>query len=111
MRPGRLGSRLAASMPGMPGGSAGPGLRSLLRRGTRRRTRSGGMALVVAAAAALVAGCMTLAAPSGPSQLGRLNQQGVDQGQAYPQLIPVPPGGDWSPESIVSGFLAASASF
>src|SRR5262249_17107875 len=44
-------------------------------------------------------------------QLGRLNQQGVDQGQAYPQLIPVPPGGDWSPESIVSGFLAASASF
>lgn len=66
---------------------------------------------MLAATAALVAGCITLAPPSGPSQLGRLNQQGTDQGQAYPQLIPVPPGGDWSPERIVSGFLAASASF
>ena len=33
------------------------------------------------------------------------------QGQGFPQLIPAPPGKGWTPVQIVSGFLAANASF
>jgi hypothetical protein len=36
---------------------------------------------------------------------------GSGQGTDFPQLIPAPPGKDWSPEQIVSGFLVASGSF
>ena len=32
-------------------------------------------------------------------------------GQYYLQPIPVPPGHGWTPQQIVSGFLAANASF
>jgi hypothetical protein len=66
-------------------------------------------AVGVAMLGSAVTSCATLPT-SGTVQLRSL--QGTS-GQAQPgvQIVPVPPGRDWSPVSIVSGFLAASASF
>ena len=77
----------------------------------RRRGPAKPAWLMLAAAATVATGCATLAAPSQPKHVNGLSLQGVGLDQAYPQLIPVAPGPDWSAEQIVSGFLAASASF
>jgi hypothetical protein len=65
---------------------------------------------VAAALAAVVAagGCSTVPT-SGPVQQVGAGQIGISQ--ENPQPIPVPPGPGWTAEQIVSGFLAASASF
>lgn len=111
MRHGRPRRRAAASRQGTQCKPAGPGLRGLHVCRAHPRTRPDRAGLVLATATTLLAGCATLAAPSSPHQLEGPNRQGADQGQAYPQLIPVPPGKDWSAENIVAGFLVASASF
>jgi spore germination protein GerM len=67
--------------------------------------------LVLAVAVAFATGCATLAAPSGPNNVGGLGQQDTNLGLTYPQLIPVAPGPNWTAQQVVSGFLAASASF
>jgi hypothetical protein len=67
-----------------------------------------------AAAAALLAlaaaGCATVPT-NGPVQQVGVGQNGLSQEQDYSQPIPVGPGFGWDPTDIVSGFLAASASF
>jgi Lipoprotein LpqB beta-propeller domain/Sporulation and spore germination len=65
------------------------------------------IAALAAVAAMATAGCAAV-----PTR-GNVRQLSVaePQGQHYPQLIPVPPGSDWSEKQIVDGFLAASASF
>jgi Lipoprotein LpqB beta-propeller domain/Sporulation and spore germination len=58
----------------------------------------------------LLAGCVTVPT-SGHVQSVNVTQGGTGGGQSYLQPIPVPPGHGWSPQQIVSGFLAANASF
>jgi len=60
------------------------------------------------AAAVAAAGCSTVPT-SGPVQQVGAGQVGISQ--ENPQPLPVPPGPGWKPTQIVSGFLAASASF
>src|SRR5215467_10348736 len=67
-------------------------------------------ALVACLAVAALAGCATLPT-RGQALPVKEAQTGLGQGTDYPQLIPAAPGKDWRPEQIVSGFLAASASF
>jgi hypothetical protein len=66
-------------------------------------------ALAVALAVG-AAGCVTVPT-SGHVEAVNITQGGASQGQDYLQPIPVPPGRGWKPEQIVSGFLAANASF
>jgi Lipoprotein LpqB beta-propeller domain/Sporulation and spore germination len=70
------------------------------------------MPLALAACLSVVAagGCATIPS-SGPVRSLGQPQNGVIQGQGFPQLIPAPPGKGWTPVQIVSGFLAANASF
>lgn len=75
-----------------------------LARRHARRWWPAGAALM---AFLLAAGCSTVP-DSGAVQAG---QVGADQAQSFFQVIPVPPKPGWSPTDIVSGFLAASASF
>ncbi|WP_242614140.1 LpqB family beta-propeller domain-containing protein [Actinomadura roseirufa] len=67
----------------------------------------------LAAAAALTlcaAGCANV--PSGGQVItGRPAERAERVDDPYVRLIPVPPRPSWGPEEIVSGFLAASASF
>ena len=58
----------------------------------------------------LLAGCVTVPT-SGHVQSVNVTQGGTSGGQSYLQPIPVPPGQGWTPQQIVSGFLAANASF
>jgi len=58
----------------------------------------------------MAAGCATLPT-RGQALPVREPASGNGQGADFPQLIPAPPGKGWSPEQIVSGFLAASGSF
>ena len=79
----------------------------MVRRETVRRT------LVTMAAlfsAALAAGCVSMPT-GGPVQSYPVTQGTVTQNQPNVQFQPQPPGKGWSPEKIVQGFLAASASF
>jgi Lipoprotein LpqB beta-propeller domain/Sporulation and spore germination len=76
-----------------------------LRRGAAAR-----MAASAAAMAALAGGCATMP-ETGPVQQFPVGQGGSGQAQDNPQPIPVPPGPGWRADEIVSGFLAASASF
>jgi Lipoprotein LpqB beta-propeller domain/Sporulation and spore germination len=62
------------------------------------------------ALAVLVAGCVTVPT-SGHVQAVSITQGGTSQGQDYLQPIPAPPGRTWTAPQIVSGFLAANASF
>jgi hypothetical protein len=72
-----------------------------------------GVASLTSAAAAitvLLAGCVTVPT-SGHVQAVNITQGGSNQGQGYLQPIPVSPDRGWKPRQIVSGFLAANASF
>ena len=66
--------------------------------------------MVAALCGLLLAGCVTVPT-SGRVQSVNVTQGGSGGGQYYLQPIPVPPGQGWSPQQIVSGFLAANASF
>jgi hypothetical protein len=57
-----------------------------------------------------LAGCVSMPS-SGPVQAYSVTQGSGAQSQRYLQMIPEPPGADWSPSEIVRGFLTASASF
>ena len=79
-----------------------------MARGGRLR----GLAPVVFAVAlvALLAGCIS--EPSGGPVISYSMTQGPGgQSQPLPQIIAQPPEAGWTPGQIVSGFLAASASF
>lgn len=68
------------------------------------------MAVLITVLAVLVTGCVTVPT-SGHVQSVNVTQGNPGNGQYYLQPIPVPPGRNWSPKEIVSGFLAANASF
>jgi hypothetical protein len=75
-------------------------------------SRPGHRAAAAAAAFAVVlvvAGCAAVPT-SGPVEVAA-RQGASSQEQVYSQPIPEGPGRDWTPGQIVSGFLAASASF
>lgn len=64
----------------------------------------------VVALLALLAGCIS--EPSGGPVISYSMTQGPGgQSQPLPQIIAQPPGAGWTPQQIVTGFLAASASF
>jgi hypothetical protein len=64
----------------------------------------------VVALVALLAGCIS--EPSGGPVISYSMTQGPGgQSQPLPQIIAQPPEAGWTPEQVVSGFLAASASF
>jgi hypothetical protein len=65
---------------------------------------------IVCVSAAVTAGCATVPASGPPRPIGESPNE-LTQGEDFPQLIPAPPGDQWTPNQIVSGFLAASASF
>ena len=67
--------------------------------------------LALAACLTVLAAGVRHRAGQRPGPGGQPAADGVVQGQDYPQLIPVPPGKGWTPVQIVSGFLAANASF
>lgn len=67
------------------------------------------LAAAACACAVVAAGCATIPA-SGPVRQVSVTPGAAGQGQAFQQLIPLPPGRAWSPDDVVSGFLAASAS-
>ena len=75
-----------------------------------RRLRAGWLAALAGTASVLLAGCVTVPT-SGHVQAVNITQGGASQGQGYLQPIPAPPGRGWTPQQIVSGFLAANASF
>jgi hypothetical protein len=75
------------------------------RMGAGLRAAAAAFAVAVAAA-----GCATLPT-SGPVQQVGAGQAGTNQEQDYSQPVPVGPGLNWTPQEIVAGFLAASASF
>jgi hypothetical protein len=79
--------------------------------GPRRWRPAGarGRATIAALAAAVAAGGCSTVPTSGPVQQVGAGQVGISQ--ENPQPIPVPPGPGWTAKQIVSGFLAASASF
>jgi prepilin-type processing-associated H-X9-DG protein len=68
------------------------------------------LAAIAVICGVLLAGCVTVPT-SGHVQSVNVTQGGTGGGQSYLQPIPVPPGHGWSPQQIVSGFLAANASF
>jgi hypothetical protein len=66
--------------------------------------------LLVVALLALLAGCIS--EPSGGPVISYSMTQGPGgQSQPLPQIIAQPPAAGWTPNQIVTGFLAASASF
>jgi Lipoprotein LpqB beta-propeller domain/Sporulation and spore germination len=74
-----------------------------------RRLGARGRAVAVAFAVAVAVGGCSTVPTSGPVQQVGAGQLGISQD--YSQPIPVGPGPDWTTTEIVSGFLAASASF
>jgi hypothetical protein len=72
--------------------------------------RSGVTVVAVFAVAVAAAGCATMPTSGQVQQVGA-SQNGTNQEQDYSQPVPVGPGLGWTPKEIVSGFLAASASF
>jgi hypothetical protein len=64
----------------------------------------------LAALAVLAGGCATVPT-TGQALPITEPADAANQGADFPQLIPAPPGKHWGPRQIVSGFLAASASF
>jgi spore germination protein GerM len=78
--------------------------------GARRRHRAALPACALAALAVLAGGCATVPTTGQALPITEPSDT-TNQGADFPQLIPAPPGKGWSPRQIVSGFLAASASF
>jgi Lipoprotein LpqB beta-propeller domain/Sporulation and spore germination len=74
------------------------------------RRRLAPLALTACLCVVAAGGCATIPS-SGPVRSLGQPQNGVIQGQDFPQLIPAPPGKGWTPVRIVTGFLAANASF
>jgi len=66
---------------------------------------------VIACVCAIAAGGCATVPTSGPPRQIRQPPNDLSQGEDFPQLIPAPPGSNWTPRQIVSGFLVASASF
>jgi hypothetical protein len=80
------------------------------RCGQRARPlAAAGQAALIAAATAVIAGCVSM--PTGGAVRSSVIQAGTGQGQDYIQPDQASPGQDWTPKEIVSGFLNASASF
>jgi hypothetical protein len=77
-----------------------------MRTGRSRRRTAAAAALT----ALLLSGCAAVP-DSGAVQAGKAALAAGGQSQNYLQLIPVPPKPGWTPQQVVSGFLAASASF
>jgi len=75
-----------------------------------RRGRRARLALLAASCALLPAGCV-IVPTSGHVQAVNVTQGVAGVSQSYLQPIPVPPRHGWTPQQIVSGFLAANASF
>ena len=74
------------------------------------RLRGLAPAAFVVALLALLAGCIS--EPSGGPVISYSMTQGPGgQSQPLPQIIAQPPAAGWTPKQIVTGFLAASASF
>jgi hypothetical protein len=65
-------------------------------------------ALLIAALSAT--GCVSMPT-GGPVQSYPVTQGADAQNQPYVQVVPQPPGTNWSPTQIVQGFLTASASY
>jgi Lipoprotein LpqB beta-propeller domain/Sporulation and spore germination len=82
---------------------ASAGLSWWFRAGARGRAVAAAFAVTVA-----VGGCSTVPTSGAVQKVGA-GQVGISQN--YSQPIPVGPGAGWTPPEIVSGFLAASASF
>jgi Lipoprotein LpqB beta-propeller domain/Sporulation and spore germination len=80
----------------------------IARRAARRRLAP--LALTACLSVVAAGGCATIPS-SGPVRSLGQPQNGVIQGQGFPQLIPAPPRKGGTPVQIVSGFLAANASF
>jgi hypothetical protein len=78
--------------------------------GPRRRRRVPLAGCTLAVLAVLAGGCATVPT-TGQALPITQPADAANQGADFPQLIPAPPGKGWSPRQIVSGFLAASASF
>ena len=78
------------------------------RWGANARGRAATAAVAVAAT---VAGCAAVPTSGAVQEFGGAEQIGANQQQTYPEPIPESPGPGWTPQQIVSGFLAASASF
>jgi len=74
------------------------------------RRRLAPLALTACASAVAAAGCATIPSSGTVRSLSQPQNQAA-QGEDFPQLIPAPPGKGWTPVQIVSGFLAANASF
>ncbi|MGH3270392.1 MAG: LpqB family beta-propeller domain-containing protein [Trebonia sp.] len=74
------------------------------------RLRGAAAVAFVVALLALLAGCIS--EPSGGPVISYSMTQGPGgQSQPLPQIIAQPPAAGWTPKQIVTGFLAASASF
>jgi hypothetical protein len=78
--------------------------------GRRRRNRAVLAAGALAGLAVLAGGCATVPT-TGQALPITEPSDAANQGADFPQLIPAPPGKGWGPRKIVTGFLAASASF
>ena len=97
-----------------PGPGPGPARARSARCGPAAQRRPGSRRWRGAAAAGLAAVLLSACATvpdSGPVQAGKVALTVGGQGQDYLQLIAVPPQSSWSPKQVVSGFLAACASF
>jgi Lipoprotein LpqB beta-propeller domain/Sporulation and spore germination len=68
------------------------------------------LALAACVSAVAAGGCAAIPS-SGPVRSLTQPKNEVAQGGDFPQLIPAPPGKNWTARQIVSGFLAANASF
>jgi hypothetical protein len=88
--------------------TSGPVRRGLESPPVRRRLAP--LALTASVCLVAAGGCATIPASGTVRSLSQPQTQ-VTQGEDFPQLIPAPPGKNWSAQQIVSGFLAASASF
>lgn len=75
-----------------------------------RRLRPAFTALAALVAALCAAGCVSMPT-AGPVQSFPVTQGADAQSQQYVQIVPQPPGKNWTPTDIVKGFLTASASF
>ncbi len=102
------GARRAAARPARPAGRRRPGWTGPVGRVASK----GRVATAAVAVAVVAAGCATVPTSGAVQQFGGTGPaSGPMPPQNYPQPIAVGPGLGWTPAEIVSGFIAASASF